>query len=144
MAKQFYPIRSVKGYLREFCYEGLVKKKGDRDVVKNQLIDAFKKEIFSQCLVAFDDPTILAREDSTVDPETKQKVDNILSNSIRKWKRLCIECQKYRETCNWIYPSELMVNLEDVVKALTGEEETTDEDVVALEDDNPDAEAPRS
>lgn len=136
MAEQFVPIRSVKGYLREFCYEGLVKKKGDRNLVKNQLIDAFKKELFNQFAMKVGDPQILAKDDSLVDPKTKELVDNILSNTIRKWKRLCVECQKYRETCNWIFPSELMTNIEDTVKALTEGENVTEEDVVALEDDS--------
>lgn len=138
MAEQFIPIRSVKGYFKEFCVEALVKKKGDRNLIKNQLIAAFKDELFNQFSMKLGDPQILAKEDSLVDPETKQTVDNILSNTVRKWKRLCIECQKYRETCNWIFPSELMTNLEDTVKALTEGENTTDEDVVALEDDGVD------
>lgn len=138
MAEQFIPIRSVKGYFKEFCVEALVKKKGDRNLIKNQLIAAFKDELFNQFSMKLGDPQILAKDDSLVDPETKQKVDNILSNTVRKWKRLCIECQKYRETCNWIFPSELMTNLEDTVKALTEGENTTDEDVVALEDDGVD------
>ena len=138
MAEHFAPIRSVKGYLREFCYEGLVKKKGDRNLVKNQLIAAFKDELFNQFAVMVGDPQILAKEDSEVDPEVKKKVDNILSNTIRKWKRLCIECQKHRETQNWIFPSELMTNLEDTVKALTEGDNVTEEEVVALEDDSVD------
>ena len=138
MAEQFIPIRSVKGYFKEFCVEALVKRKGDRNLIKNQLIAAFKDELFNQFSMKLGDPQILAKDDSLVDPETKQKVDNILSNTVRKWKRLCVECQKYRETCNWIFPSELMTNLEDTVKALTEGENTTDEDVVALEDDGVD------
>lgn len=138
MAEQFIPIRSVKGYFKEFCVEAFVKKKGDRNLIKNQLIAAFKDELFNQFSMKLGDPQILAKDDSLVDPETKQKVDNILSNTVRKWKRLCVECQKYRETCNWIFPSELMTNLEDTVKALTEGENTTDEDVVALEDDGVD------
>lgn len=138
MAEQFIPVRSVKGYFKEFCVEALVKKKGDRNLIKNQLIAAFKDELFNQFSMKLGDPQILAKDDSLVDPETKQKVDNILSNTVRKWKRLCVECQKYRETCNWIFPSELMTNLEDTVKALTEGENTTDEDVVALEDDGVD------
>lgn len=138
MAEQFIPIRSVKGYFKEFCVEALVKKKGDRNLIKNQLIAAFKDELFNQFSMKLGDPQILAKDDSLVDPETKKTVDNILSNTVRKWKRLCIECQKYRETCNWIFPSELMTNLEDTVKALTEGENTTDEEVVALEDDSVD------
>ena len=136
MAEQFITIRSVKGYFREFCIEALVKKHGDRDLVKKQLIAAFKDELFNQFSLKVGDPQILAKDDSTVDPETKKTVDNILSNTVRKWRRLCIECQKYPETCNWIYPSELMTNLEDTTAALTEGAETTDEEVVALDDDS--------
>ena len=136
MSQQFVTVRSVKGYFREFCIEALVKNHGDRNLVKNQLIATFKDELFNQFALKHGDPQILAKEDSTVDPETRKTVDNILSNTIRKWKRLCIECQKYPETCNWIYPSELMTHLEDTTQAIIDGDNVTDEEVVALEDDS--------
>ena len=88
-------------------------------------------------MMKFGDPELLAFDISAVDPETKRQVDNILSNSVRKWKRLCIEFSKYKETYNLIQPSDLMVTLEDIVKAQTegyvGTDEE-DEDLVITEE----------
>ena len=122
------PIRSVKGYLKEFAIEAIGKKHADPDLVKHQILDAFQKEIFGQLTMKFGDPALLAKDISNVDPETKRQVDNILSNSVRKWKRLCIEFSKYKETHNLLFPSDLMVTLEDIVKVQTGEDEVVDDE----------------
>lgn len=131
MAEQMIPIRSVKGYFKEFAIEAIGKNHADPQLVKQQILDAFHKEIFGQLTMKFGDPELLAFDISAVDPETKRQVDNILSNSVRKWKRLCIEFAKYRETHNLLYPSDLMLTLEDIVKTQTGENEVVDEDEAA-------------
>jgi hypothetical protein len=128
MAEVFIPIRSVKDYIREFAVDAIYKKHADPQLVKEQILDAFRREIFDQLAMKFNNPALLAADISTVDPETKRKVDNILSNSVRKWKRLCIEFAKYKETYNLIFPSDLMVTLEDIVKAQTGEDEIVKEE----------------
>lgn len=133
MAEQFFPVRSVKGYFKEFGVEAIGKKKADPDLVRKQILDAFHKEIFNQLALRFGDPELLAKDISTIDPETKRQVDNILSNSVRKWKRLCIEFAKYKETHSLIMPSDLMTTLEDVVKYQVDNEEAP-EDVVLLEE----------
>ena len=135
MSIQQCTIRSVKEYVREFGYEAIVKKHADPNLVKQQILDSFHKEIFGQLAMKFGDPEMLAYDASNIDPETQRKIDNIISNSVRKWKRLCIEFAKYRETFNLIQPSDLMVTLEDVVKAQC-EEPISDEeakDVVITE-----------
>ena len=127
MSETFAPIRSVKNYIYEFGVEAIGKKHGDPQIVKSQLLDTFRREIFDQLAMKFGDPELLAKDVSQIDPETKRQVDNILSNSVRKWKRLCIEFAKYRETYNLIMPSDLMVTLEDIVKTQTGEYETVED-----------------
>ena len=133
MAEQMVPIRSVKGYIKEFGIEAIGKKHADPDLVKQQILDAFHKEIFGQLMMKFGDPELLAFDISAVDPETKRQVDNILANSVRKWKRLCIEFAKYRETFNLLHPSDLMVTLEDIVKAQT-EGMVDDEELVTTKE----------
>ena len=135
MAETFLPIKSVKQYLREFGYQAIVKDHQSKDVVRAQLIDQFKKEIFNQLSVHVGDPQMLARPVEEIDQKTMDKVNNILSNSVRKWRRLCIEFQKYAETVNTIFPSDLMVNLEDVVKGLTEPEDPEAKDAVLLDED---------
>ena len=135
MAETFLPIKSVKQYLREFGYQAIVKDHQSKDFVRAQLIDQFKKEIFGQLSVHVGDPQMLARPVEEIDQKTMDKVNNILSNSVRKWKRLCIEFQKYAETVNTIFPSDLMVNLEDVVKGILEPEDPEAKDVVLLDED---------
>lgn len=131
MAEQMVSIRSVKGYIKEFGIEAIGKKHADPDLVKQQILDAFHKEIFGQLAMRFGDPELLAFDIEAVDPETKRQVDNILSNSVRKWKRLCIEFAKYKETYNLLQPSDLMLTLEDIVKGQTeGFVEPEEEDLV--------------
>lgn len=131
MAETFYPVRSVKGYFKEFAVEAIGNKHADPDIVKHQILDAFQKEIFNQLTSKFGDPALLAKDISSIDPETKRQVDNILSNSVRKWKRLCIEFAKYKETFNLLFPSDLMISLEDIVKIQTGEDETVSDEEAA-------------
>lgn len=135
MAEHMVPVRSVKGYIKEFGIEAIGRKHADPDLVKQQILDAFHKEIFGQLMMKFGDPNLLADDISNVDPETKRQVDNILSNSVRKWKRLCIEFAKYKETFNLLQPSDLMVTLENVVNSqrnVVPEEEA--EDLVITEE----------
>ena len=40
------PIRSIKQYIREFGYEGIVKNHANKSLVKEQILDAFQKEVF--------------------------------------------------------------------------------------------------
>lgn len=117
MAEVIVPVRSVKGYFKEFAIEAIGKQHADPKLVRQQIIDAFHKEIFGQLTMKFGDPEILASDISTINPEKKRQIDNILSNSVRKWKRLCIEFAKYKETHDIIFPSDLMVTLEDIVKS---------------------------
>ena len=130
MSEYMVPIRSVKGYLKEFAIEAIGKQKADPNLVKQQILDAFHKEIFGQLTMKFGDPELLDMDIQKVDPDTKRQVDNILSNSVRKWKRLCIEFAKYKETYNLIFPSDLMTTLEEIVGAQTGENEIVNEEVV--------------
>ena len=139
MAEHMVSIRSVKGYIKEFGIEAIGKKHADPQLVKEQILDAFHKEIFGQLAMKFGDPELLAFDIEAIDPETKRQVDNILSNSVRKWKRLCIEFSKFKETYNLLQPSDLMVTLEDIVQAqtnaMTTEEELEGEEPVYLNEE---------
>ena len=131
MAAYLVPIRSVKGYLKEFGFEAIGKHHAKPEIVKEQILDAFQKEVFGQLTMKFHNPAILAEDEANVDPETKRQIDNILANSMRKWKRLCIEFAKYRETYNLLHPDDLMLTLKDIVDAQGSEE--VEEDVVVTE-----------
>ena len=126
MAETFIPVRSVKNYIREFGVEAIGKQHAKPEMVKQQILDAFHKEIFGQFVAKFGRADMLAMDIHNVDPETKTAIDNILSNSVRKWKRLCIEFDRFKETYKLLRPSDLMITLEDIVKVQTGESEVVD------------------
>lgn len=116
MAEVMIPVRSVKGYIKEFGIEAIGKKHANPKLVKEQILDAFQKEIFGQLTMKFGEPALLACAADDVDPETKRQVDNILRNSTRKWKRLCVEFSKYRETYNLLQVDDLLNYLDNMVK----------------------------
>lgn len=116
MATEIVPIRSIQQYLREFGYEAIVKNHADRGLVKEQIIDAFQKEIFGQIVFKYKDAALLSRPDEQIDEKTREGVRHILSNAKWKWKRVCAEFNKYRETKDLISEDELLLRLQDVVK----------------------------
>lgn len=115
MAVEMVPIRSVKQYLREFGYDELVKNGADKSLVKEQILDAFQKEIFGQITLRYHDPALLSRPEEHVDEKTREGIRHIISNSRWKWKKLCAEFDKYRETRHVIEEPMLMERLKDIV-----------------------------
>lgn len=116
MATEIVPIRSIQQYLREFGYEAIVKNHANRGLVKEQIIDAFQKEIFGQIVFKYKDAALLSRPDEQIDEKTREGVRHILSNAKWKWKRVCAEFNKYRETKDLISEDELLLRLQDIVK----------------------------
>lgn len=133
MATEMVPIRSIKQYLREFGYEALVKNKANRSLVKEQIIDAFQKEIFGQIVFKYHDAAILSRPTEQIDEKTRDGVRHILTNARWKWKRLCGEFNKYRETRDLISEDELMLRLQDIVKIQESERDHPEE--ISMEDE---------
>lgn len=92
----FIQIRSVKQYFNDFLVEGLKKRKNvtqsDVLMIKHQMLDAFRKEIFEQIT---DKIGIEAQNMSRDDLAVMEPVQNILKNSFRKWRRLCILCSEH-------------------------------------------------
>lgn len=87
-------VRSVKNYFNEFIVAP-VQKMGvewlSRNylMVKEQLIEAFRKEIFGQIIFK------LGPQAATVSPEeltSTEEIRNILQQAFRKWRRLCMLC----------------------------------------------------
>ena len=116
MAETIVPIRSVKQYIKEFGYEAIGRQGAKPNLVREQILDAFQKEIFGQITMKYHDAELLSREEEKVDEHTRAGVRNILENANRKWKRLCIEFSKFKETYNLIQPNELMARMTDIVK----------------------------
>lgn len=107
-------IRSVKQYFNEFIVSGL---KGlakitqfDLARVKQQLLDAFRKELFDQLVFKYGAETLQKPKDEWA---AMDGIQNILTNLFRKWRRLCILCSE--QGLNFL-------NLEDLRDVLTAEE----------------------
>lgn len=135
MPEVMTPIRSVQGYFKEFAIEAIGKKHQDRELVKYQILDAFQKEIFGQIVGRYGDPNLLAKDAESVDPEVKRGVDNILKNSIQKWKKVVALFGKYRETANLIYEKDLMESLDDITQIQMNSEETEEPERIEKEDE---------
>ncbi len=88
-------IRSVKQYFNDFIVEGLkdLTKINEIDLIriKTQMLDAFRKEIFEQIADKLGPEAATLSRDELAKIE---KVNNILVQEFRKWKRLCILCSE--------------------------------------------------
>ena len=129
MAEMMVPIRSVKQYFKEFGVDAIGKHGADPKMVREQLLDAFQKEIFGQITMKYHDATILAKDADIVDDATREGVRNIIRNADRKWKRLCTLFATVSQTHTLIYPSELMERMHDIVKIQTEEAKGNSEPV---------------
>lgn len=115
MAETMVSIRSVKQYFKEFGING-IGKGGDREGIHDAIVDSFVKEIFGQITMRYHDASILSKPEESIDEATKMGVRNILDQADRKWRRLCTEFSKYKETFSLIEPGELMQHVKDIGK----------------------------
>lgn len=120
-------IRSVKQYFQDFIVEPLKDKKSIQEIdlipIKKQMLDAFRKEIFGQIVFK------LGPEAATMSRDDLAKLDmvnNILVQSARKWRRICILCSE-AGLGNFF-------QLEDLRKTLE-EEEDDPEEVITIPSD---------
>ena len=90
-------VRSVKNYFNEFIVSpakehGIEWLSKNYLMVKKQILDAFRKEIFGQVVFK------LGPKAATISKDELAKMDgiqNILQQSFRKWRRLCILCSEF-------------------------------------------------
>ena len=112
-------IRSVKQYFNEFIVQpakehGINWLRNNYETVKKQILDTFRKEIFGQVVFK------LGPEAATISRDQLAQMDgiqNILEQSFRKWRRLCILCSEYGVT---------FLGLEDLRDALEDEDDDGD------------------
>lgn len=124
-------IRSVKQYFNDFIVKGLKDNPNIQEVdlirVKQQILDAFRREIFGQ--IAFK----LGPEAASMSRDDLAKIDtvnNILVQEFRKWKRFCIICSEHG-LGNFF-------QLEDLRRVLEEEEDDPEEVVTVPEDEGED------
>ena len=116
----FIQIRSVKQYFNDFIVEGLKNNQNisqsDILMIKNQILDAFRKEIFEQIAFKLGPEAANKNRDELAALDT---VQNILKNEFRKWKRLCIVCSEHGMGG--------LFNLEDLRRVLDEQEDDPQE-----------------
>lgn len=93
---EMLPIRSVKQYFNEFIVKGLEGKQKVDQVdlipIKTAILKAFKEEVFGQIYFKLGDEAKTMPKD---DLAKMDFVNNILTQTFRKWRRLCILCGEY-------------------------------------------------
>lgn len=87
-------IRSVKEYFNEFGVNG-IGKGGRRDLVRAQITDEFRREVFAQLMFKFKVADVNAIPDNS---KTRQYADNIMKNTRKKWFALQKLFNQYVET----------------------------------------------
>ena len=95
-------VRTKRNYWHDYILQGLSKNLS-REQIRNNLLDAFRKEIFDQ-ISMFVEPANL----QGADPGVQKRVANIIRQTSNKWKSLCKMCNEYRETFNMIKPSDIL------------------------------------
>ena len=93
---EMLPIRSVKQYFNDFIVKGLEGKQKVDQVnlipIKTAILKAFKEEVFGQIYFKLGDE---AKTMSKDDLAKMDFVNNVLTQTFRKWRRLCILCGEY-------------------------------------------------
>ena len=98
-------IRSAEEYFREFGQNG-IGKGADRTLIRRQLIDAFRKEIFG--LVAMRTKKSFDELPDNEDPEAMRVARNVIKDTTRKWVKLCDMFARYKETSGLLYHNDIM------------------------------------
>lgn len=112
-------VMSAEAYFQKYAVNG-IGKGADRWMIKRQLIDAFRKEIFG--LVAMRTKKNLEDIPPEGDPEASKIAKNVIHDSTMKWKKLCGMFAKYKETAGLIELKDLKLYDEIGDIGMTSEE----------------------
>jgi hypothetical protein len=89
-------IRSVKHYFNEFIVEGLKGKTNIQEIdligIKQKILTAFRNEVFGQIRFKYGDKVT---DMSMDDISNLDGIHNILEQTFRKWRRLCMLCSEH-------------------------------------------------
>ena len=119
-------VMSAEQYFKKYAVDG-IGKGADRWMIKRQLIDAFRKEIFG--LVSIRAKKQYDEIPPEGDPEASRIAKNVIHDVTRKWIKLCGMFAKYKETSGLIGPKDL--KLYDEIEEIG----TTTEDIMENQED---------
>ena len=105
-------VRSADEYFQIYGLEGIGKKGLDRILVRQQLIDAFHKEMFG--LVAMRTKKSLEDIPAEGDPEALRIARNVIKDTTKKWIKLVGMFEKYKETSGLLKPDDIALEIDDL------------------------------
>lgn len=124
-------VRRVADYLEEFGNNG-VGKGVPVETVRQQVLDAFRKEIFDQITSKLRIGDI---SEAKKTPENEKYVDNLMKNTYRKFLSVIREFNRYRETRGMLKPEDFKPFDEEPEEETDDDsEEYADEDLREEED----------
>ena len=107
--REIAPVLSAEQYFDKYARNGIAKGM-DRILVKSQLIDAFRKEIFGLITMRakkqFDDVP------PADDPEALRIARNVIKDTMNKWRKLVGMFEMYKETSGLLTMDDLKVEAE--------------------------------
>lgn len=116
-------IRSAERYFREYGLDG-IGKGADKWMIKRQLIDAFRKEIFG--LVAMRARKTFKDIPPEGDPEAIRIAKNVVHDEQKKWEKLCWMFAQYKETRGLLELDDLKMDENEVMKGAAMATDETD------------------
>lgn len=122
-------IPTINGYMQKYAIDG-IGKGADKNLVKEQLLDAFRRETFDTAIMMVG-PSVFSDSYEPTEKD-RNKLNNVIKNVNRKWKSLCKEFAKYRETENLIFEDDYAKYMSDRDEALREKSTTeyvTEEDI---------------
>lgn len=105
-----HKVKSWKYYFQKYGVEKLGNEHRRQSDVKVELLDEFKAEVYDEAKFRLGDAWYTAPDN---DKDARRIAGNILKNAVKKWKRLCEEFAKYRETAGMISLEDLKLFDED-------------------------------
>lgn len=129
--KEYLQVLRAEDYFETYGRNGIGKGM-DRTLVRRQMIDAFRKEIFG--LVAMRAKKNFNEIPPEGDPEAIRIAKNVIKDETRKWIKVCKMFEKYVETRGLLSYEDIAIDPEEAAVGRGHEggvmgTEVTDEDI---------------
>lgn len=99
-------VMNAEQYFKKYAVDG-IGKGADRWMIKRQLVDAFKKEMFG--LIAI---RVKKRDDipPEQDIEAMHTTRMVIRDSAKKWRKICAMFAQYKETANLLTEDDIRID----------------------------------
>ena len=99
-------VLTAEQYFKKYGDNG-IGKGADRWMIKRQLIDAFRREVFQIITDRLKKTVDDLKDIPEGDPEAIRVAKNVIHDTTMKWKKLCKLFDSYVQTANLIKPEDL-------------------------------------